>query len=93
MLIQLYILCLVASAALLVASLLLGDRADQAVGDRARTSSVVEFWMFFAAFFGIGGLLFDGLDLLGPPSAAAAAMALGLIAALGSRWVARRAAS
>lgn len=89
MLIQIYILCLVLSAVLLVAALLLGDRADDAVPERGRR---LQFWTFFVAFFGLSGLVLDGFDLLQPSTAAVIAPIVGLSAALGSRWIERGAA-
>ncbi|MEM8607516.1 MAG: hypothetical protein AAGF92_10435 [Myxococcota bacterium] len=87
MLIQLYILSLVLSAVLLMAALLLGDRADDAVPDR---TARLRFWTFFVAFFGLAGLFLDGLDILRATSALPVAFAVGLFAAFGSRWAARR---
>lgn len=87
MLIQIYILCLVLSAILLVAGLLLGDRADDAVPERGRR---LRFWTFFVAVFGLSGLLLDGLDALRPSAALGVAFVAGLAAAFGAGRLATR---
>jgi len=106
-LIQLYILALVLSAILLVASLLVGDTATDVAADHEVEPTIpsevgqldglekapgrfvvsnlksIRFWTFFAAFFGIAGLLLDGLDLMGPVTALLAAIGTGLLTGLG----------
>jgi membrane protein implicated in regulation of membrane protease activity len=60
---------------------------DHGVGDSHGTVAglftaflSLRFWMFFLAFFGLTGLVLDGLDLVDAPSAAlAAALFMGLV--------------
>ncbi|MDC0717151.1 hypothetical protein [Nannocystis bainbridge] len=45
----------------------------------------LRFWMFFLAFFGLTGLVLDGLDLVDSPTAAlVAALGMGLLTGLGT---------
>ena len=44
----------------------------------------LRFWTFFAAFFGLTGLVLDGLDLLAPPLALVAALGMGFLSASGA---------
>ncbi len=52
----------------------------------------VRFWTFFLAFFGLTGLVFDGLDLTGPGLALGLAVGVGLLLGGGAagviRWLA-----
>ncbi len=41
------------------------------------------FWTFFVSFFGMTGLLLDGLDIVSPAVAFAAAVAVGVVAGTG----------
>jgi len=41
------------------------------------------FWTFFVCFFGMSGLVLDGLDLMAPPVAFAVAVAVGAISGAG----------
>jgi membrane protein implicated in regulation of membrane protease activity len=51
----------------------------------------LRFWMFFLAFFGLTGLVLDGLDLVDHPSVAlVAALAMGLVTGQGTVAVFRR---
>lgn len=49
----------------------------------------VRFWTFFLAFFGLTGLVLDGLGLAGRLFALAAAVAMGLATGLGAAWLIR----
>src|SRR5690606_8723201 len=54
----------------------------------------LRFWMFFLAFFGLTGLLLDGLDLVESPlGALIAAIGMGLVTGQGTVLVFRRLAS
>lgn len=51
----------------------------------------LRFWMFFLAFFGLTGLVLDGLDLVEEPTVAlVAAIAMGLLTGYGTVLVFRR---
>lgn len=51
----------------------------------------LRFWMFFLAFFGLTGLVLDGLDLVDDPTVALiAAIAMGLLTGYGTVLVFRR---
>lgn len=51
----------------------------------------LRFWMFFLAFFGLTGLVLDGLDLVDSPTAALlAALGMGLLTGQGTVLVFRR---
>lgn len=49
----------------------------------ARTVRSRRFWTFFVSFFGMTGLLLDGLDLVSPLVALVAAVAIGVVAGTG----------
>lgn len=66
--IQVYIFSLVLSAILLAASLLVVGALKS-----------LRFWMLSTAFFGMTGLALDGLDLVSPPGALFAAVAIGIV--------------
>jgi membrane protein implicated in regulation of membrane protease activity len=50
----------------------------------------LRFWTFFAAFFGLSGLVLEGLDLAPRLVALPAAVGLGLLSGLGVTYVFRR---
>lgn len=49
-----------------------------------RTIRSRRFWTFFVSFFGMSGLLIDGLDLMSPPVALIVAIAIGSVAGAGA---------
>ena len=49
-----------------------------------RTIRSRRFWTFFVSFFGMTGLILDGLDLLAPPVALLVAIGTGAIAGAGA---------
>jgi hypothetical protein len=55
----------------------------------ARTVRSRRFWTFFVSFFGMTGLLLDGLDIMSPFAAFAAAVAVGAVAGTGFSAVMR----
>lgn len=94
MLIYAYVFALVLGSILLGASFLLGGGDDADVDHDTDTDSdsdygdlvglfgvlaSVRFWTFFAAFFGLTGILFDGLGLAGPLVSLGLAVAVGFV--------------
>ncbi len=49
----------------------------------ARTVRSRRFWTFFVSFFGMTGLLLDGLDIMSPAVSLAVALAIGVVAGTG----------
>lgn len=49
-----------------------------------RTVRSRRFWTFFVSFFGMTGLVLDGLDLMAPPVALLVAIGIGAIAGAGA---------
>lgn len=49
-----------------------------------RTIRSRRFWTFFVSFFGMSGLLIDGLDLMSPPVALIVSLAIGSVAGAGA---------
>lgn len=106
MLVTVYVFALVLGAVLLGASILLGGQDGDAEGGDAIVSPVeggfdvfwafrsFRFWTFFLAFFGLTGLVLDGLGLL-ENSLLALGLSLGLgagagfLAAFVLRWLGR----
>ncbi|MGB5812837.1 MAG: hypothetical protein WBG86_20045 [Polyangiales bacterium] len=94
MFIQAYIFSLVLSAILLMASLLLADGApdietDRADGTLPASLKSMRFWTFVIAFFGMTGLLLDGLDVLRSSTAFMVALGVGLAVAVAVNAVVR----
>ncbi|TNF61235.1 MAG: hypothetical protein EP303_05920 [Deltaproteobacteria bacterium] len=50
----------------------------------ARTVRSRRFWTFFVSFFGMTGLVLDGLDLMGPAVSLVVALGIGTIAGAGA---------
>lgn len=55
----------------------------------ARTVRSRRFWTFFVSFFGMTGLVLDGLDLMSPIVALVVALAVGALAGAGASAVVR----
>lgn len=49
-----------------------------------RTARSRRFWTFFVSFFGMTGLILDGLDLMGPTVAFLVAVAMGAVIGAGA---------
>jgi len=49
-----------------------------------RTLRSRRFWTFFISFFGMTGLVLDGLDLMGPAVSFIVAVAIGAVAGAGA---------
>lgn len=63
----------------------LGQLDGVAGGDFAvRMVRSRRFWTFFVSFFGMTGLVLDGLDLMGPVVAFLVAVAIGAVAGAGA---------
>jgi len=50
----------------------------------ARTVRSRRFWTFFVSFFGMTGLIVDGLDLMGPTVSFVVAITIGAVAGAGA---------
>jgi len=59
----------------------------------ARTVRSRRFWTFFVSFFGMTGLILDGLDLMTPVVALVVAVAVGAVAGAGASAAMRIASS
>lgn len=101
MLIYSYLFALVLGGVLLVASLVMGSDSTDAPADAAQTDHgglggmfgtflSLRFWTFFAAFFGLTGLVFDGLDLLeGSTGPLVVAIVVGIATGFATVWALR----
>lgn len=105
MLIDIYLFALVLGGVLLVASLVMGGNSTDVAADADASAEAehgalggmfgaflsLRFWTFFAAFFGLTGFVFDGLDLLpGPTGPLVLAIIMGLATGLFTVWVLRK---
>ena len=62
-------------------------------GFAMRTLRSRRFWTFFVSFFGMAGLILDGLDLMSTPVAMIVAVAVGALAGAGASAAVRIASS